>query len=108
MGYLLHDTIRYYALRCSPRRQWCTKLASGFNLAAAHLLDYRMLKARTLSALPGVRHAFFTREGGVSNGLYSSLNGGVGSDDRPDNVAENRERMAAALSVKPDHFITAY
>jgi polyphenol oxidase len=67
-----------------------------------------MLKARSLSALPGVHHAFFTREGGVSNGLYASLNGGVGSDDRPHDVAENRARMAAALSVKPGYLITAY
>jgi YfiH family protein len=67
-----------------------------------------MLKARSLSDLPGVLHAFFTREGGVSNGLYASLNGGAGSDDRPDNIAENRARMAAALSVKPGHLITAY
>jgi len=67
-----------------------------------------MLKARSLSALPGIRHAFFTREGGVSGGLYASLNGGVGSDDRPEFVAENRARMAAALAVKPDHLITAY
>jgi hypothetical protein len=80
----------------------------GFDRAAVLLTDYRMLKARTLSAVPGVQHAFFTREGGVSNGLYSSLNGGVGSDDRPDNVAENRARMAAALSVEPGHLITAY
>jgi hypothetical protein len=67
-----------------------------------------MLKARSLSDLPGVRHAFFTREGGVSNGLYASLNGGVGSDDRPESVAENRARMATALSVEPDRLITAY
>jgi len=67
-----------------------------------------VLKARSLSALPGIHHAFFTREGGVSNGVYASLNGGVGSDDRPDNVAENRARMAEALSVKPTHLITAY
>ena len=67
-----------------------------------------MLKARSLSALPGIHHAFFTREGGVSNGLYASLNGGVGSDDRPPDVTENRARMAAALSVRPGHLITAY
>jgi polyphenol oxidase len=66
-----------------------------------------MLKARSLD-LPGIRHAFFTREGGVSDGLYSSLNGGVGSDDRPESVAENRARMAAALSVDPGQLITAY
>ena len=67
-----------------------------------------MLKARSLAALPGIRHAFFTREGGVSDGVYASLNGGVGSNDIPDKVAENRARMAAALAVPADRFITAY
>jgi polyphenol oxidase len=67
-----------------------------------------MLKARALSDLPSIHHAFFTREGGVSNGLYASLNGGVGSNDQPESVAENRARMATALSVAPARLITAY
>jgi polyphenol oxidase len=67
-----------------------------------------MLKANSLSALSGVRHAFFTRDGGVSDGIYASLNGGQGSDDAPDRVRENRARMAGALGVAPDRFITAY
>jgi YfiH family protein len=50
-------------------------------------------------ALAGVRHAFFTRAGGVSKGFYESLNGGVGSRDAPDDVAENRRRMTAHLGV---------
>ena len=66
-----------------------------------------MIQAKTL-ALTGIRHAFFTREGGVSGGLYSSLNGGVGSRDSHDHVAENRARMAAALAVNPDHLLTVY
>ena len=66
-----------------------------------------MIKAETL-ALSGIRHAFFTREGGVSGGLYASLNGGVGSRDDADHVAENRARMAAALAVEPDRLLTAY
>ena len=66
------------------------------------------LHAPSLSALPGIRHAFFTREGGVSGGAYASLNGGTGSNDTPAHVAENRARMAAALSVAPEHFLTAY
>jgi YfiH family protein len=53
-----------------------------------------------LSALGGVRHAFFTRAGGVSEG--------VGSNDVADNVTENRKRMAAALGVAPAHLLTAY
>jgi YfiH family protein len=67
-----------------------------------------MLQARALSALPGIRHAFFTREGGVSDGVYASLNGGIGSHDAPTKVAENRARMAAALAVKPDHLLALY
>ncbi|MGA2895873.1 MAG: peptidoglycan editing factor PgeF [Xanthobacteraceae bacterium] len=59
-------------------------------------------------ALTGIRHGFFTRSGGVSDGLYGSLNGGVGSRDLSANVAENRGRMAAALGVEPRRFLTAY
>jgi YfiH family protein len=67
-----------------------------------------MLQALALSQFPHIRHAFFTRTGGVSEGVYTSLNGGVGSNDAPDKVAENRARMAATLGVAPDHFLTAY
>ena len=61
-----------------------------------------------LSAIPGLRHAFFTREGGVSDGIYTSLNGGLGSQDNPANVAENRRRMAAQMGVTPEHFLSAH
>jgi YfiH family protein len=66
-----------------------------------------MVKADIL-ALDGIRHAFFTRQGGVSGGCYASLNGGLGSDDSAEDVAENRSRMAAALAVEPDRLLTAY
>jgi polyphenol oxidase len=59
-------------------------------------------------ALTGIRHAFFTRSGGVSGGLYASLNGGTGSKDDAALVAENRARMAAALGVEPRRFLTLY
>jgi hypothetical protein len=67
-----------------------------------------MLQANALAKLSGIRHAFFTREGGVSGGIYASLNGGVGSNDFADNVTENRARMATALGVSPEHFLTTY
>ena len=67
-----------------------------------------MLQAASLSALAGIRHGFFTRAGGVSEGLYASLNAGIGSHDAPANVIENRTRMAAALGVAPADLITAY
>ena len=67
-----------------------------------------MLQAALLSKLAGIRHAFFTREGGVSKGVYESLNGGTGSRDDPAKVAENRTRMASALGVSADHLLTPY
>ncbi len=67
-----------------------------------------MLQATLLATLPDIRHAFFTRSGGVSHGIYTSLNGGVGSNDVPESVAENRARMALALGVAPDRLLTPY
>jgi YfiH family protein len=57
---------------------------------------------------PRVRHAFFTREGGVSTGVYSSLNGGTGSRDDPEKVRENRNRMAAALGVSAGRLLVPF
>jgi polyphenol oxidase len=65
------------------------------------------LKARNLD-LPGVRHAFFTREGGVSEGVYGSLNGGVGSRDAPEKVAEDRARMARRVGVAPQRLLVPF
>jgi YfiH family protein len=67
-----------------------------------------MLESLLLSTVPGIRHAFFTRAGGVSAGIYAGLNGGLGSNDDPDKVQENRQRMAAALAVAPDKLLTLY
>ncbi len=70
-----------------------------------------MLKPVTtpsLTALPGLRHAFFTRQGGGSTGLYASLNGGQGSSDDQDAVRENRRRMAAHLGVEPARFLSVW
>lgn len=61
-----------------------------------------------LAALPGIRHGFFTRRGGVSNGIYASLNCGIGSDDRREDVLENRARVSSALGTEPDKLATPY
>ena len=61
-----------------------------------------------LATLPGVRHAFFTRRGGVSKGVYESLNVGVGSKDDPLAVSENRARAAAAFGAEPARLLTCY
>jgi hypothetical protein len=61
----------------------------------------------SLNAIETVRHAFFTRLGGVSAGVYASNNCGFGSKDKPDAVAENRARAAARLVVAPDRIVTS-
>lgn len=66
------------------------------------------IEAPELSAHAGVRHAFFTRVGGVSEGLYATLNGGLGSQDAPERVAENRARMCAQLGLMPDRLVSLY
>jgi YfiH family protein len=66
------------------------------------------LASSPLSAVSGLRHAFFTREGGVSQGIYASLNAGIGSQDDPAHVAENRRRIAEAMGVAPANFLSLY
>jgi polyphenol oxidase len=56
----------------------------------------------------GIRHAFFTRDGGVSEGIFASLNCGLGSGDDKDKVLENRRRAAAALDRATDELVTCY
>ena len=58
--------------------------------------------------LPGFAHGFFTRLGGVSQGVYASLNVGVGSRDAPEAVTENRARAAAALGIAPESLAVPY
>ncbi len=67
-----------------------------------------MIQAPTLADLPGVQHRFFTRKGGVSAGLYSSLNCGYGSGDSPDNVRENRRRVAGIFGRDEPDLLTVH
>ncbi|HVY13137.1 MAG TPA: peptidoglycan editing factor PgeF [Alphaproteobacteria bacterium] len=52
------------------------------------------------------RHGFFTREGGVSTGLYASLNCGYGSKDDNEKVSENLRRVATAMHVEPPNLLS--
>jgi YfiH family protein len=69
----------------------------------------------TLSALDGdptgerrIRHGFFTRRGGVSDGVYASLNCGFGSSDDPAKVAENRAIAARRLGLPAERLVTCH
>ncbi len=56
-------------------------------------------QSEMLSSLKRVEHGFFSREGGVSSGEFSSLNCSPSSGDDPDKLAVNRSRVAAALEL---------
>lgn len=56
----------------------------------------------------GVRHGFFTREGGVSQGIYAGLNVGIGSADDRDKVMENRRRVAAWFGLPVEKLATVH
>jgi YfiH family protein len=56
-----------------------------------------ILRSQNLSGSPAIVHGFFGRKGGVSTGIYQSLNCGPGSGDDRKAVIENRRRIATAL-----------
>lgn len=65
----------------------------------------------TLDALDGngrVCHAFFTRRGGVSGGLFASLNCGFGSGDDINHVERNRAIAASQLDLPPERLVTCH
>ncbi len=66
------------------------------------------LYSTLLSDSDGLRHGFFARGGGVSTGLFGSLNCGFGSKDDPAYVATNRRRAAATLGAKSAHLVNVY
>jgi YfiH family protein len=68
------------------------------------------LRAPALDQLQaaGIRHGYFTRVGGVSDGIYQGLNIGTGSHDDPAKVRENRSRVASWMGVEPQGLLTAY
>jgi hypothetical protein len=67
-----------------------------------------LIESVALAAAAGIRHGFFTREGGVSEGLYGTLNCGLGSGDRIEHVRENRARAMARLGAEHSALCTLY
>jgi YfiH family protein len=67
-----------------------------------------MIKLGVLENLPGIRHGFMTREGGVSEGIYASLNCGLGSNDDQARVHENRRRVLDMVDISAGTLLTAY
>lgn len=67
-----------------------------------------MITLGLLNDVPGIRHGFFTREGGVSRGVFASLNCGFGSGDAFDDVARNRAIALETLGLDPQALVTGY
>jgi YfiH family protein len=67
-----------------------------------------MITLRVLNGDPDIRHAFFTRQGGVSEGLFASLNCGFGSRDDPRRVEDNRGIAAAHLGLTAERLVSCH
>jgi polyphenol oxidase len=67
-----------------------------------------MIEAENLAGCVGIRHGFLTRKGGVSRGLFASLNCGLGTTDAPADIAENRRRAVQAIGLQSAPIVTAY
>ncbi|MDJ0931569.1 peptidoglycan editing factor PgeF [Breoghania sp.] len=67
-----------------------------------------MISAPELADLPGIDHGFFTRNGGVSEGIYQSLNIGLGSDDTRSRVEENRAHVARTFGLEADRLVNPH
>ena len=65
-----------------------------------------VITSGVLGADAGIRHAFFTRQGGVSEGLFGSLNCGFGSGDASQRVTANRAIAMARLGLPADRLVT--
>jgi polyphenol oxidase len=73
-------------------------------------IDGKVVEADSLNDLcdAGIRHGFFTKQGGVSDGIYASLNCGLGSHDDSAKVLENRARVARHLGATDHRLVTLY
>ena len=65
-----------------------------------------MFFSKKLKEINNIKHSFFSRKGGVSKGIYQSLNCGLGSEDDKKNVLKNLKLVANNVGCKEEHLIT--
>ena len=65
-----------------------------------------VIRSETLTMFNDIEHGFFTRKGGISTGVYASLNCGYGSDDKIENIKENRRRVCESMRVDMAHLVS--
>ena len=59
-----------------------------------------MIKSKNLQKFKNISHGFFNNLGGVSNGIYKSLNCGIGSNDKKKNVIKNLKIVSKKIGIK--------
>ena len=64
-----------------------------------------MFYSKKLKKFKNIRHGFFNREGGVSKGIYKSLNCGLGSNDKIKNVRKNIEKVCKKIGCNKKNLI---
>ncbi len=72
------------------------------------MIDGTVISSPLLGSLAGIRHGFFTRQGGTSSGIYGALNCGLGSNDDRARVVENRNRIACHLGAAAGQVVTVH
>ena len=60
-----------------------------------------MIKSKKLSKFKDIKHGFFNKEGGKSEGIYKSLNCGIGSSDAKKNVRNNLKIVCKKINCSP-------
>ncbi len=70
--------------------------------------NLEIVKAENLSKIETIKHGFFGRKGGVSSGIYASLNCGFGSNDEAKNVKKNRSLIAETFGIKLENLLNPY
>jgi polyphenol oxidase len=85
-----------------------TSLAHDQDCICMNSTSLLIKQAEALAAVPGIRHGFFGRGGGVSIGIYGSLNCGLGSNDDRALVLENRRRVSWALNAPEAPLLTCH
>ena len=59
-----------------------------------------MFRSKKLSKFSEISHGFFNKNGGVSEGIYKSLNCGIGSKDKKINIKKNLKIVKRKISKK--------
>ena len=65
-----------------------------------------MFFSKKLKKFANIKHCFFSRKNGVSQGYYKSLNCGLGSNDKKENILKNLEIVGKKISCNRENLIT--